>query len=83
MWASAMNKFTKEELQELKSLWEPESDWERLSELQCLLRDTIQSIIERSCVHEWITLEIREKIILNPGEDFPVECQKCGLIYSG
>jgi hypothetical protein len=48
-----MNDFTKEELQELRDLLEPESDWQRLTELQYALRDRIQSLINNYCEHQW------------------------------
>ena len=45
------------------------------------LTKKVREMIEKYCDHEWNTLELMKKIVLNPGEAFPVECIKCGVGY--
>ena len=72
-----MNDFTKEELQSLVaciSVHCPDS---------VDLKNKIQSMIDDYLEHEWNISDrnFLMKLMLNPGECFPVVCKKCGVGY--
>ena len=80
-----MNEFTIEELV-LIACWsanrcEQVGDDQAQDEGTISLSHKIQDMIVNYCDHEWNIEEIMKKIVLNPGEAFPVECKKCGLPY--
>ncbi len=78
-----MNDFTKEELQEIIEMANDIESGSQAHGLQMhfKIRDKAQSMIDNYCDHEWNINELMKKIVLNPGEAFPVECKKCGLPY--
>lgn len=45
------------------------------------LQQLAAAMIDNYCEHEWNFQEIMKKIVLNPGESFPVQCKKCGVPY--
>lgn len=80
-----MNDFTKEELAVIHlAIIRDINQFDHIlksSPSMIKLRDKLENMIDNYCEHEWNINELMKKIVLNPGEAFPVECKKCGLPY--